>query len=64
MRWRSIPVAIDDASNALSPREAKVLRMRSGIDSASDYTREGAGHTVRPDTRTDPADPKEGDAKN
>jgi RNA polymerase primary sigma factor len=32
--------AIDEALNALSPREAKVLRMRFGIDTASDYTLE------------------------
>ncbi|QSN64903.1 MULTISPECIES: RNA polymerase sigma factor RpoD [unclassified Caballeronia] len=35
--------AIDDALNALSPREAKVLRMRFGIDTASDYTLEELG---------------------
>jgi len=32
--------AIDEALDALSPREAKVLRMRFGIDTASDYTLE------------------------
>ncbi len=30
--------AINEALDALSPREAKVLRMRFGIDTASDYT--------------------------
>ena len=35
--------AIDEALNALSPREAKVLRMRFGIDTASDYTLEELG---------------------
>ncbi len=35
--------AINDALNALSPREAKVLRMRFGIDTASDYTLEELG---------------------
>jgi RNA polymerase primary sigma factor len=35
--------AIDDALDALSPREAKVLRMRFGIDTASDYTLEELG---------------------
>ncbi|KNH08975.1 RNA polymerase sigma factor RpoD [Candidatus Burkholderia brachyanthoides] len=35
--------AIDNALNALSPREAKVLRMRFGIDTASDYTLEELG---------------------
>ncbi|KMZ11712.1 RNA polymerase sigma factor RpoD [Candidatus Burkholderia humilis] len=35
--------AIDDALNALSPREAKVLRMRFGIDTALDYTLEELG---------------------
>jgi RNA polymerase primary sigma factor len=35
--------AIDDPLNALSPREAKVLRMRFGIDTASDYTLEELG---------------------
>jgi RNA polymerase primary sigma factor len=35
--------AIDDALDALSPREAKVLRMRFGIDTAADYTLEELG---------------------
>jgi RNA polymerase primary sigma factor len=35
--------AIDEALNALSPREAKVLRMRFGIDTTSDYTLEELG---------------------
>ncbi|MCC8392245.1 RNA polymerase sigma factor RpoD [Paraburkholderia sp. MMS20-SJTR3] len=35
--------AIDEALNALSPREAKVLRMRFGIDTASDHTLEELG---------------------
>jgi RNA polymerase primary sigma factor len=35
--------AIDEALNALSPREAKVLRMRFGIDTASDYTLDELG---------------------
>jgi len=35
--------AIDEALNALSPREAKVLRMRFGIDTATDYTLEELG---------------------
>jgi RNA polymerase primary sigma factor len=35
--------AIDEALNALSPREAKVLRMRFGIDTAADYTLEELG---------------------
>ncbi len=35
--------AIDEALDALSPREAKVLRMRFGIDTASDYTLEELG---------------------
>ncbi|MDR5831698.1 RNA polymerase sigma factor RpoD [Caballeronia sp. LP006] len=30
--------AIDDALNALSPREARVLRMRFGIDTVSEFT--------------------------
>jgi DNA-directed RNA polymerase sigma subunit (sigma70/sigma32) len=33
----------DEALNALSPREAKVLRMRFGIDTASNYTLEELG---------------------
>ena len=36
----SMRAAIDEALDALSPREAKVLRMRFGIDTASDYTLE------------------------
>ena len=32
--------AIDEALDALSPREAKVLRMRFGIDTGADYTLE------------------------
>jgi len=39
----SMRAAIDEALNALSPREAKVLRMRFGIDTASDYTLEELG---------------------
>ncbi|SAK82162.1 sigma 70 (RpoD) [Caballeronia calidae] len=35
--------AIDEALDALSPREAKVLRMRFGIDTASDFTLEELG---------------------
>jgi RNA polymerase primary sigma factor len=35
--------AIEEALNALSPREAKVLRMRFGIDTASDYTLDELG---------------------
>ncbi|WP_375294346.1 RNA polymerase sigma factor RpoD [Caballeronia sp. PC1] len=35
--------AIDQALDALSPREAKVLRMRFGIDTASDFTLEELG---------------------
>ncbi|MFT0175069.1 RNA polymerase sigma factor RpoD [Paraburkholderia mimosarum] len=35
--------AIDEALDALSPREAKVLRMRFGIDTACDYTLEELG---------------------
>ncbi|WP_168787508.1 RNA polymerase sigma factor RpoD [Paraburkholderia aromaticivorans] len=36
----NLRAAIDDALDALSPREAKVLRMRFGIDTASDHTLE------------------------
>jgi RNA polymerase primary sigma factor len=39
----SMRAAIDDAFEALTPREAKVLRMRFGIDTASDYTLEEVG---------------------
>jgi RNA polymerase primary sigma factor len=39
----NLRAAIDDALDALSPREAKVLRMRFGIDTASDYTLEELG---------------------
>jgi RNA polymerase primary sigma factor len=35
--------AIDEALKALSPREAKVLRMRYGIDTTSDHTLEEVG---------------------
>jgi RNA polymerase primary sigma factor len=35
--------AIDEALKALSPREAKVLRMRYGIDTPSDHTLEEVG---------------------
>jgi RNA polymerase primary sigma factor len=35
--------AIDEALDSLSPREAKVLRMRFGIDTASDHTLEEVG---------------------
>jgi len=35
--------AIDEALDALSPREAKVLRMRFGIDTTSDHTLEELG---------------------
>ncbi|SAK83428.1 sigma 70 (RpoD) [Caballeronia fortuita] len=35
--------AIDEALDALSPREAKVLRMRFGIDTPSDFTLEELG---------------------
>ena len=35
--------AIDEALKALSPREAKVLRMRYGIDTMSDHTLEEVG---------------------
>ena len=35
--------AIDDALDSLSPREAKVLRMRFGIDTKSDHTLEEVG---------------------
>ncbi|HEY1996459.1 RNA polymerase sigma factor RpoD [Paraburkholderia sp.] len=36
-------IAIDDALDSLSPREAKVLRMRYGIDTKSDHTLEEVG---------------------
>jgi RNA polymerase primary sigma factor len=39
----NLRAAIDEALDALSPREAKVLRMRFGIDLASDYTLEKLG---------------------
>jgi RNA polymerase primary sigma factor len=39
----NLRAAIDEALNALSPREAKVLRMRFGIDTASDCTLEELG---------------------
>jgi RNA polymerase primary sigma factor len=39
----NLRAAIDDALDALSPREAKVLRMRFGIDTVSDYTLEELG---------------------
>ena len=39
----NLRAAIDEALNELSPREAKVLRMRFGIDTASDYTLEELG---------------------
>jgi RNA polymerase primary sigma factor len=35
--------ALDDALSSLSPREAKVLRMRYGIDAKSDHTLEEVG---------------------
>jgi RNA polymerase primary sigma factor len=35
--------AIDDALDSLSPREAKVLRMRYGINTKSDHTLEEVG---------------------
>ncbi|CAN0619750.1 RNA polymerase, sigma 70 (sigma D) factor [Burkholderia multivorans] len=35
--------AIDEALDALSPREAKVLRMRYGLDTASEHTLEEVG---------------------
>nr|WP_224788838.1 RNA polymerase sigma factor RpoD [Pandoraea terrae] len=35
--------AIDEALDGLSPREAKVLRMRFGLDTTSDYTLEEVG---------------------
>ena len=35
--------AIKDALDSLSPREAKVLRMRFGIDTVSDHTLEEVG---------------------
>ena len=34
----NLRAAIDEVLDALSPREAKVLRMRFGIDTPSDYT--------------------------
>jgi RNA polymerase primary sigma factor len=34
----SLRVAIDDALSALTPREARVLRMRFGIDMLSEFT--------------------------
>ncbi|MGF6408349.1 RNA polymerase sigma factor RpoD [Paraburkholderia sp. MM5482-R1] len=39
----NLRAAIDEALDALSPREAKVLRMRFGIDTASEYTLEELG---------------------
>ena len=36
-------LAIKDALDSLSPREAKVLRMRFGIDTVSDHTLEEVG---------------------
>ncbi|KXV10706.1 RNA polymerase subunit sigma-70 [Caballeronia megalochromosomata] len=39
----NLRAAIDEALDALSPREAKVLRMRFGIDTASDFTLEELG---------------------
>jgi RNA polymerase primary sigma factor len=39
----NLRTAIDEALDALSPREAKVLRMRFGIDTASDHTLEELG---------------------
>lgn len=39
----SLRSAIDEALNTLLPREAKVLRMRFGIDSGSEYTLEELG---------------------
>ncbi|SDR61081.1 RNA polymerase sigma factor RpoD [Paraburkholderia tuberum] len=39
----NLRAAINDALDELSPREAKVLRMRFGIDTASDYTLEELG---------------------
>ncbi len=35
--------AIDEALEALSPREAKVLRMRFGLDTPTEYTLEELG---------------------
>jgi RNA polymerase primary sigma factor len=39
----NLRAAIDEALDELSPREAKVLRMRFGIDTATDYTLEELG---------------------
>ncbi|MBB5404742.1 RNA polymerase sigma factor RpoD [Paraburkholderia youngii] len=39
----NLRVAIDEALDALSPREAKVLRMRFGIDTSTDHTLEELG---------------------
>ncbi|MGF6931191.1 RNA polymerase primary sigma factor [Paraburkholderia sp. UCT70] len=39
----NLRAAIDEALDALSPREAKVLRMRFGIDTTSDHTLEELG---------------------
>ncbi len=39
----NLRAAIDDALDALSPREAKVLRMRYGLDTTSDHTLEEVG---------------------
>jgi RNA polymerase primary sigma factor len=39
----NLRLAIDDALDSLSPREAKVLRMRYGLDTKSDHTLEEVG---------------------
>ncbi len=39
----NLRAAIDEALDALSPREAKVLRMRFGLDMATDHTLEEVG---------------------
>lgn len=39
----NLRAAIDEALDALTPREAKVLRMRFGLDMVSDHTLEEVG---------------------
>ncbi len=43
--------AIDEALNGLSPREAKVLRVRFGLDTNSDHTLEEVGKQLFDVTR-------------
>ena len=53
--------AVGELLDGLTAREAKVLRMRFGIDMSSDHTLDEVGKAVRRDARADPPDRDQGD---